>query len=377
VRATVLNDPALAKYSGRFAWLSINAEDARNAEVVGRLEVDSYPTFLILDGATGKAALRWSGTLTVAEFERFLADGERAVLGTGGSPADVALARADRLGGGKQAAEAAAAYAEALRLAPPGWTGRDRAIESLLAALQKAGHLEECAAAARREVGGMDRGPAFAAAAATGLGCAADAPKDAVWRATAISDLEKPVEESLGLQGVLADDRSSAYGVLVDLADERGDAAATKAVAERWMSFLDAEGKIAPSVEQRAALDSHRVSAALALGDPGRAVPALLASQRDLPDDYNPPARLAVLYREMGKYDDALAASQRALDHAYGPRKLRIFDARADIYIKMGDKAAAKRTLEDAVRYAQSLPEPQRPVHFVAQLEKKAASLGS
>jgi tetratricopeptide (TPR) repeat protein len=377
VRATVLNDPALTKYAGRFAWLSINAEDARNADIVGRLEVDAYPTFLILDGDSGKAALRWSGTLTVAEFERFLADGERAVSPAGGSPADAALARADRLNGEKKSAEAAAAYAEALRIAPPGWSGRDRAVESLLAAQQKAGQLEACVTAARREVGGLDRGPAFAAAAATGLGCATDAPKDAPWRAAAIPELQKWVEESLDLQGLLADDRSSAYGALVDLADERGDAAARKAMAERWMSFLDAAGRSAPSVEQRAALDSHRVSAALALGDPGRAVPALLASQHDLPGDYNPPARLAVLYREMGKNDEALAASQRALDLAYGPRKLRIFDTRADIYVKMGDKAAAKRTLEDAVRFARTLPEPQRPARLVEMLEKKAAAIGS
>ncbi len=378
MRATVLNDPALAKYAGRFAWLSINAEDARNADIVGRLDVDSYPTFLILDGGSGKAALRWSGTLTVAEFERFLADGERAVSQTGaGSPADAALARADRLNGGRQAAEAATAYAEALRVAPPGWTGRERAVESLLAAQQKAGELEACVTTARREVGDLGRGPAFAAAAATGLGCATDAPKDAPWRAAAIPGLQKWVEESLDLQGILADDRSSAYGMLVDLADERGDATAAKAMAERWMRFLEAEGARAPSVEARAALDSHRVSAALALGDPGRAVPALLASERDLPDDYNPPARLAILYREMGKNDEALAASQRALDKAYGARKLRIYDARADIYVKMGDKAAAKRTLDEAVRFAQTLPESQRPVRLVATLEKKSAGLGS
>jgi tetratricopeptide (TPR) repeat protein len=377
VRATVLNDPALTKYAGRFAWLSINAEDARNADIVGRLDVDSYPTFLILDGGSGRAALRWSGTLTVPEFERFLADGERAIAPAGGSPADEALARADRLNGEEKATEAAAAYAEALRVAPPGWTGRDRAVEALLAAQQKAGQLEACVTTARREVGGLDRGPAFAGAAATGLACATDAPKDAAWRAAAIPELRKWVEESLDLTGVLADDRSSAYGVLVDLADASGDAAAAKATAERWMRFLEAEGVRAPGVEARAALDSHRVSAALALGDPARAVPALLASEHDLPGDYNPPARLAVLYREMGKNDEALAASQRALDNAYGARKLRIYDTRADIYAKMGDKAAAKRTLEDAVRFAQTLPESQRPARFVAALEKKAAAIGS
>jgi len=377
VRATVLNDPALAKHAGRFAWLSIDAENSRNAAFVERLGIEGYPTFLVLDEATGEVALRWAGSLTIPEFERFLEDGERAVAATGGSPADTALARADRLGAKGKTTESATAYAEALGLAPPGWAGRGHAVAALLAALQKTDALEECTAAARREVPGLERGPAFAAAAATGLGCAADAPGEAVWRAAAMTELEALVEESLTLDSVLADDRSSAYGMLVDVRDQRGDAAGAKEMAERWLRFLEAEAAAAPSVEARAAFDSHRVGAALALGDPARAVPALLASEHDLPDDYNPPARLAVLYRELGRYDDALAASRRALDLAYGARKLRIYDTRADIYAKMGDPAAAKRTLEEALVYADTLPESQRPKTFVAQLRKKAAAIGS
>ena len=48
----------------------------------------------------------------------------------------------------------------------------------------------------------------------------------------------------------------------------------------------------------------------------------LQASERDLPDDYNPPARLATAYKAMRRWDEALAASDRALAKAYGPRKL-------------------------------------------------------
>jgi tetratricopeptide (TPR) repeat protein len=243
--------------------------------------------------------------------------------------------------------------------------------------MQKTGDLEQCAALARRETPGLERGPAFAGAAAAGLGCAADAPEDAAWRAAAMTELEALVVESLALDSVLADDRSSAYGMLVDLRDGRGDEAGAKEMAELWMAFLDAQGAGATNVEARASLDSHRVGAALALGDPARAVPALLASERDLPDDYNPPARLAVLYRELGRYDDALVSSRRALDLAYGARKLRIFDTRADIYTKMGDPAAARRTLEEALRYADTLPESQRPTGYLTQLHKKAAAIGS
>jgi tetratricopeptide (TPR) repeat protein len=377
VRATVLNDPALAKHAGRFAWLSIDGEDARNAAFVEHLSVGGYPTFYVLDGASGDVALRWYGSLTATEFERLLDDGERAVQARGGTPAESALARADRLAAEGKAAEAAAAYKEALGLGPPGWPSRGRAIVSHLAALDKAGELEQCAAVARRDAPALERGPAFAAAAASGLACATGAPEGAAWRAAAIAALEPLVEESLTLGNTLADDRSSAYGALVELRQERGDATAAKATAGRWMDFLDALGTSAASVEERAALDGHRVAAALALGDPARAVGALEASRRDLPEDYNPPARLAILYRELGRYDDALAASEHALGMAYGARKLRIFDARADTYAKMGDPAAARRTLEEALRYAETLPESQRPATFLAHLRKKAEAIGS
>jgi len=378
VRATVLNDAALAKHAGRFAWLSINTEQSRNAEFVEHLAVGAYPTFLVLDGATGNVALRWAGSLTAPEFERLLDDGERAVAASGGgAPADAALARADRLGAAGKTAEAAAVYTEALRLAPAEWGGRGRALASLLAALQKSGDLEQCAALARRETPPLERGPAFAGASAAGLGCAVDAPEGAAWRVAAIQELEALVVESLALDNVLADDRSSAYGMLVDLHDARGDKAGAKEMAGRWLTFLENQAAAAGSVEARAAFDSHRVGAALALGDPARAVPALLASERDLPDDYNPPARLAILYREQGRFDEALAASRRALDKAYGARKLRIFDTRADIYTKKGDPAAARRTLEEALAYADSLPKSQQPQAFLAQLRKKAAAIGS
>jgi len=39
-------------------------------------------------------------------------------------------------------------------------------------------------------------------------------------------------------------------------------------------------------------------------------------SQREMPDDYNPSARLAIAYRAMKKWPEALAASDRALSMA-------------------------------------------------------------
>jgi tetratricopeptide (TPR) repeat protein len=111
--------------------------------------------------------------------------------------------------------------------------------------------------------------------------------------------------------------------------------------------------------------------AALALGDPARALPALEASERDLPDDYNPPARIADILSALGRYDEALAASDRALAKVYGPRKIRIYEARADIYTKKGEPAAAKKTIEDAIAYAKALPPSGRIDRALKRLEKR------
>jgi hypothetical protein len=77
----------------------------------------------------------------------------------------------------------------------------------------------------------------------------------------------------------------------------------------------------------------------------------------------------------MKRWDDALAASDRALAKAYGPRKLGMFQVRSDIYLGRGDKTAAKRTLEDAVAYAEALPEGQRSASTITGLKKKLAAL--
>ena len=58
----------------------------------------------------------------------------------------------------------------------------------------------------------------------------------------------------------------------------------------------------------------------------------------------------------MKRYDQALAASDRALTKAYGPRKMRLYNTRVDIYVGMGDSTAAKHTLEQAIGEGETLP---------------------
>ncbi|HEX3582019.1 MAG TPA: tetratricopeptide repeat protein, partial [Thermoanaerobaculia bacterium] len=116
---------------------------------------------------------------------------------------------------------------------------------------------------------------------------------------------------------------------------------------------------------------SFRLSLYIELKTPEKAIPMLEQSEKDFPNDYNPPARLALAYKAMNRFDDALAASDRAMARVYGPRKITVYRTRYDIYMAKGDKEMAKKTLEETVRYAKSLPKEQVSKAMIDSLEKK------
>jgi tetratricopeptide (TPR) repeat protein len=209
--------------------------------------------------------------------------------------------------------------------------------------------------------------------AASGLDCALGLPGDHPRRGALVESLLVAVREVVSDPAipVAADDRSSVFGVLVGAEQSLGDSAAARATAGAWAAFLETEAARAATPEARAVFDSHRLGAYLELGQPERAIPMLEASERDLPEDYNPPARLALAYLELGRHEEALAASDRALARVYGPRKLRVLSTRADIQTAMADTSGARRTLEDALALAESLPEGQRSERTIAGLKRR------
>jgi tetratricopeptide (TPR) repeat protein len=149
------------------------------------------------------------------------------------------------------------------------------------------------------------------------------------------------------------------------------DSLGARRVAESWSAFLDGEAARAGTPEERTVFDSHRLSAYMELGQVERAIPMLQQSERDLPGDYNPPARLAAAYRALQRWDEALSASDRAMALAYGPRKLNFYELRADIFKGRGDLEGARSTLGEAIRYLESLPQEQRSATRLAALKRK------
>jgi tetratricopeptide (TPR) repeat protein len=377
MRAFVFTDPALTSRAGQFVWLDLNTEDERNAAWQEKVSVDALPTYLVVKPDDETVVLRGVGAMTVAEIGAFLDNAQAALGGAkSSSPADAALFRADRLNGGGKKTEAAAAYREALDEAPPGWPPYGRAAAALQFLYQTTDGDAKCVALAREALPRVSGTPAAAVVALGGLDCALALDEKDTARPAALAEAEAALRRVIAdpKTGAAADDISSAYPSLIQARKDAGDAAGAKKDAEAWAAFLEAQAAAAQTPEQRAVFDSHRLSAYLELGQPERAIPMLQASEKDLPGDYNPPARLALAYLKMKKPDEALAASDRALPKVQGPRRLSVLQTRADIFAAKGDAAAARETLQQALAYAEALPPGQRREGTIKALRKKLES---
>jgi tetratricopeptide (TPR) repeat protein len=376
MRAYVFTDKALARHAGRFVWLEINTDLPSNAIFQEKYPVENWPTLFIIDPREEKALVRFAGSATVAQLEKLFEDGERAYRGDA-QGAEAALARGDALYGAGKPAEAAEAFSQALAQAPSDWSRRGRTLESLLVALWGAKQYEACARKAVEELARLPRSTSLANATTIALGCALSMPPETSGAKELLSALEARGREALAPPPIemAADDRSGLYEAMVEARDAAKDEAGTKALATEWLAFLEGEAAKAPNPEARTVFDSHRMSASIVLGEPMRAVPALEQSEKDLPGDYNPPARLAVLYRMLGRLDDALAANTRALAKVQGGRKLRVLSDRAAILDAKGDKAGAVKTIEEAIAFAKTLSEAQVSKRQLEALEKKLAEL--
>jgi hypothetical protein len=300
MRAYVFTDPALAEQAGRFVWLAINTERSSNAGLRKKYPIPALPTFFVVDPQSEKAVLRWVGGATVPQLRKILDDGRVAVLGSGpGAPgstaygeADALLARAERLYGAGEDSSAAAVYEMALAHASPEWPSYSRAVESLLFTLVQTDANLRAARLARDAYPHLSRTPSAANVAATGLDCALAIPADSAGRAELVAALEADARAVVAdsTVPVAADDRSAVYIALLDARDDAKDAAGKRRWAEQWSAFLDGVAARARTPDQRVPFDSHRLSAYIELGQPERAIPMLEASERDFPDDYNPPA---------------------------------------------------------------------------------------
>src|SRR5690242_3783867 len=205
MRAHVLNDAALLKHTGQFAWLSIDTENPVNAAFNSKFTTEGVPTFLVIDPSTEKVTLSWYGSATVAQFATLMDDALRRT-GEASAP-DSALARADEANGRKDFAAAAKLYAEALELGGKHWPKRPRAIESLVMAYSFAQNQTACAQAVLDHAPSMARDRSLVNVVFFGLDCVKPGTTEA-------HEMEKLAEDAVKIPNVLSDDISQLYASL-------------------------------------------------------------------------------------------------------------------------------------------------------------------
>lgn len=368
MQAYVYTDAKLAPIADRFVWLAIDTEKSGNAATVAKFPVGAWPSMYVIDPQSETVAFRWTGSATIDQLLRFLEEARAAFAGGKSAPAaapasgkPATLAEADRLYGAADWSAAADAYAAVIADAPARWAPLPRVADAYLFALQRADRTADCARAARELLPRIAGTPSTASVASVGLDCAVGLDADAAGRSAAIAELERAAQAALAdpALGLAADDRSGLYISLLGAREDARDEGGKKRLSGDWIALLEAAAAEAPTPAARAVFDSHRLSAYIEAGEPQRAVPMLEASERDFPGDYNPPARLAVAYRAMKDSPRALAASDRALALAYGPRRLGILRTRAAIQAESGNRTAARATLESALAEAKALPAGQ------------------
>jgi tetratricopeptide (TPR) repeat protein len=344
----------LARYAGQFVWLELSYDEAENRAVLTKYGAEATPTFFVIDPQDERVAAMQPGAMSLEELTGFLDRGATGVLAKNQTPADTALTRGDALLA-QQPAEAAKAYAEALRLASATWPERAPAEASLVQALQDSKHWQQCAEAAASAAAQMKRDAIFARTVVGGMWCLASSDP-APWSEEEFGKLKPLAEEALTLSTTVRDHRDAIYRTLMYIAVARHDNKEAAKWGDRWLAELES---IKPSSDdERSALDIARVENVQVFGDPERILPALLASERAMPGNYIASLRVAQMESAAKRNDEAIAACDRGLARSPGSNgRAWLLQIKASALMAKGQKTEAHRALEEALQAAQEIPD--------------------
>lgn len=351
----VLPDPSLAPFAERVVVASLDTDRPENAGFLEKYKVNVWPSFFVLDPAGEQVLGYWPGSASAREMKQLLEesiaalDDSRAAKMPEGSP-DRELLKAKAAQATGEYEKAAKAYARAVEKAPPGWKRRSEAVMGWVFALYRGRNWSECARVGKTHVGDVTGAAVPADYSSMLLACASKLPAGAAQseaRKAAVAKLQAITENPPAEAS--ADDRADALAIYADALREEGDIAGARKANEARVAIMEAAAKAAPTPEAAATYDYARAGAYVAMGRAGDAVKMLEQREREMPDSYEPPARLAGVLARVGRLPEALAAIDRAIKRAYGPRKLQYLRLKADILGQMGDSKGEVEALREEV----------------------------
>lgn len=321
----VLTERPMAKVAAQHVFLSLEYESEKNTKFFEDFPINAFPTFLVIDPESNEVVARWVGSGTSDQMAGFFASAD---------PRDARpTTRAQRL-------IAQGEYTKAIALLeaeiPKAKTreAKNAVFAPYIEALWK--HDEKaCAEKGARYLDAFDDTKAAGIDAMLLLSYCASSLDDAA-KKPLFARIAKRLER-VANKPPKALEADEVAGVLLGLADlydgldakEKGDAVVKKAA-----TVLEAAAKKAPSIEARSTYDYHRLLAYLRLGRYAEALEMLSASEKAMPEDFNHPHRIALVYAEQGEIEKGLAAIERALEIGYGGRRLRIHATKIDLLLK-------------------------------------------
>lgn len=361
MKAFVFTEPALIPLSERVLFVELDTDKPENADFLANFEVNVWPSLFAIDPGSRTLLGYWPGSATLAELRSFLQealDAREALIERRLDPksprAQLIQAKTQQTRG--QPRRAAELYAEALSKAPPDWSQRDEALHGRIWALAQSRQIDECIRFGGEHLDEIEGSslPAFFASILEGC---LERDKDPVRRAKLQTRLIARLQELVRLppSSMSADDRADTWSILSGVlhAARRG-AEARQAQVER-LRVLEAAAQAANSPAAAATFDAARADAYLVLGRPDDAVSLLQQRTKELPDSYEPPARLASVLERLDRREAALEALDVALSHAYGPRRLGYLAQRARLLGSLGRTHEQIETLESEVAGYESL----------------------
>ena len=379
MRAYVLDDPSLP---AGFVRLSFDVEKEQNAAATAAFPAHALPTFFVVDPADGSIHGRWEGAGSVQQMRSFMNDAARSIQLAHSSElsADDPLAlllAGHRAALAGDAAKSAEAFSRALSKAPPSWEHTPDALLGLVKAQRHSGNrcADTATAALSETPSRLGRSSVMADFASEALDCVEGSkdPTAAKLRslvASRVAELARDASAPLS-----PDDRADAWKIVWDAREALSDHTGAVEAARARLDVIAQAVAAHPEPERTTTFDGARMETLEFLGRGEEAAAFLSAQEKALPDDYNPPHRLAHVYFKLKRYPEALAAIDRALAKGYGARKGLMLRLKADILLAMGRKADARAALEQQLTLYRSLPAEQKKPGYEKTVQEQIDKL--
>ena len=371
----VFPDPSLSPLADRFVFVATDTDKEENAAVVEQYPPAAWPTFFVIS-PDGEVLGRYVGAASVAQFRDFLIESEKTFLAGAKLPpgplAELVAAEKKTIEAAQlpaadprraeALAEAELRYKKALELAPADWPRRPDVLVSTVAVLRQQADPNPCVDFAIAHMGATGRTSSAADFIGTARSCASrlETSDPARFEAFTTKAVERLIELIADEDAPLtADDRADAMMYLRFLHEDLGQPEQAVAVAKAQRALLDQAAAAAPDPFAAMTYNWPRAEVYAYLQVPLELVPALEKSAADLPLEYDPPYRLAWIYKQAGKLDEAIPWARKAAELAYGPRKARAQAQLADLLRATGDTAAELEARRALISIYEGLPPGQ------------------